>query len=207
MDRSIRARTAVDDDTRTLIIRAQADDASALEELFRRYRERLRSALRRLLGERYRRTIADSEDAVQDAILAALRGLSDFEYRGEGSFLAWLLKRAEYEIRQRVRAMAAQKRAGRGDRPFPDTLLPARPAAGTPSEIASARELEEQIALAIDRLPARERDVIILRRYLGLDLEEIRAELDLPTPGAVRALLSRAQARLAALLSETHRES
>ena len=48
----------------------------------------------------------------------------------------------------------------------------------------------------------KERDVIFLRRYLGLSTEEIRAELGLPTEGSVRALLSRAQARLASRLGE-----
>ena len=42
-----------------------------------------------------------------------------------------------------------------------------------------------------------------LRRYLELDTDEICAEMGLPTEGAVRALLSRAQARLSGLLSRT----
>ena len=49
--------------------------------------------------------------------------------------------------------------------------------------------------------PHREREIIVLKRYLELDTDEICAEMGLPTEGAVRALLSRAQARLSGLLS------
>jgi RNA polymerase sigma-70 factor (ECF subfamily) len=78
------------------------------------------------------------------------------------------------------------------------------PAAGaaTPSQVAAGHELEESIERCIASLPDKERDVIFLRRYLGLSTEEIRAELELPTEGSVRALLSRAQARLASRLGE-----
>ena len=50
-------------------------------------------------------------------------------------------------------------------------------------------------------LTLREREIIILRRYLELDMNEIRGELGLPSAGATRMLLSRAQVRLADLLT------
>ena len=52
----------------------------------------------------------------------------------------------------------------------------------------------------LERLGEREREVIILRRYLDLSADEIQVEMKLPSPGAARALLSRAQAQLAAHL-------
>lgn len=192
----------VDDPTRILIERAQARDAAATEELFARYRERLRGALRRLVRGRYA-AFADSEDAVQDAILKALSNLERFEYRGEGSFLAWLLRCAENEVLMRLRALSARKRdaqrlqgLGESQGAEPAGVLP------SPSQVAGANELEERVRLALDALPEREREVILLRRYLCLENEEIRVELGLPTEGSVRALLSRAQVRLARLLEE-----
>jgi DNA-directed RNA polymerase specialized sigma24 family protein len=59
----------------------------------------------------------------------------------------------------------------------------------------------ERIRIALQQLPDREREIIVLKRYLELDTNEICAEMGLATEGAVRALLSRAQARLAGLLS------
>ncbi len=200
----LQVHIAVDEKTRTLVSRAQAQDRAAIEELFARYRERLRTALRKLLGSRYRNAVADSEDAVQDAILSALTRMDAFEYRGEGSFLAWLLKCAEFEILQKLRSLSAQKRdPGQIGRLDATNQPEPRGHEATPSQVAGATEFEERVRVCLDELPTRERDIIMLRRYLGMDTEEIRVELELPTAGSVRALLSRAQARLADLLADS----
>ncbi|MEQ1633137.1 MAG: RNA polymerase sigma factor [Planctomycetota bacterium] len=192
------------ENTRSLVSRALANDRDAVETLFQRYRERLRSALRKLVGPKYRLLLADSDDATQDAILSALRRLGQFEYRGDGSFLAWLLKGAEFEILRRVRALETRKRSGQQRDVELDTqmvrMLPGDDK--TPAELVSEQEMAERVRAALTRLPDREREVIMLRRYLELDNEEICNELGLPTAGAVRALLSRAQARLSDMLAD-----
>jgi len=193
----------LDDNTRNLVNRALEQDRDAIDLLFQRYRDRLRTALRKLIGPKYRVLMADSEDATHDAILSALRRLHQFEYRGEGSFLAWLLKGAEYEIIRRIRAIETKKRTAAGGMVALDDggaeLVPAQEA--TPSQVHDETELAERIRAALQQLPDRDREIIVLRRYLELDTDEICAEMGLPTEGAVRALLSRAQARLAGLLS------
>ncbi|MCA8954091.1 MAG: RNA polymerase sigma factor [Planctomycetes bacterium] len=195
----------MDDNTRNLVGRALEQDRAAIDLLFQRYRDRLRAALRKLIGPKYRLLMADSEDATHDAILSALRRLHQFEYRGEGSFLAWLLKGAEYEIVRRIRALETRKRSAEGgvigiDERIAEAI-PAKDA--TPSQIHDETELADRIRRALQELPDREREIIVLKRYLELDTDEICAEMGLPTEGAVRALLSRAQARLSGLLSRT----
>jgi RNA polymerase sigma-70 factor (ECF subfamily) len=193
----------LDDNTRNLVSRALEQDREAIDLLFQRYRDRLRVALRKLIGPKYRLLMADSEDATHDAILSALRRLHQFEYRGEGSFLAWLLKGAEYEIVRRIRAVETKKRgAGAALVAFDGELEQAvANHDATPSQLHDESELAERIRTALQQLPDREREIIVLRRYLELDTDEICAEMGLPTEGAVRALLSRAQARLSGLLS------
>jgi RNA polymerase sigma-70 factor, ECF subfamily len=195
--------TALDDHTQNLVSRALQHDRAAIDLLFSRYRDRLRTALRKLLGARYRSLLADSEDATHDAILSALRRLEQFEYRGDGSFLAWLLKGAEYEILRRLRERNTQKRGGgRTTMGLDEHEVGNVPAMQpSPEELHDEVELADRIREALQQLPDREREVIVLRRYLDLSTEEIMAELGLPTEGALRALLSRAQARLAGLLS------
>lgn len=196
----------LDDLTRILVDRALAQDRDAIDQLFGRYRDRLRSGLRKLIGPKYRALLADSEDATQDAILSALRRLHKFEYRGEGSFLAWLLKGAEYEIMGRIRALEAKKRTADGAVVALDAagdVIPSNEASA--SQVHDEAELAERIRNALQQLPDREREIIVLRRYMELDTAEICEEMGLPTEGAVRALLSRAQARLAGML--TRRES
>jgi len=192
----------LDDNTRTLVSRALDRDSDAIDQLFERYRDRLRAALRKLIGPKYRSFVADSEDATHDAILSALKRLDKFDYRGEGSFLAWLLKGAEYEILGRIRAMETKKRSAGGSALTIDEGAVAVPAKdATASQVHDEAELAERIREALQQLPEREREVIVLRRYMELGAAEICDELGLPTEGAVRALLSRAQARLAGLLS------
>ena len=123
-----------------LVKRALQNDSAAVGELYARYRDRLRLALRRRLGDQYRlAALLDSEDAVQDAILAAMSGLEKFEYRGTGSFLAWVLRVAETQMLQRLRAQRTEKRdparkvplEEAGDQPAAD---------GSPSQVAQANE-------------------------------------------------------------------
>lgn len=190
----------MDDHTRTLIVRARSKaDRAAVDELFRRYRDPLRRALRKSLGPRYRLAIGGSEDAAHDAILTALGRIDQFEYRGDGSFLAWLLRAAQFEIANKIRRVNAEKR--RGDR---GESLETDPPADqtTASQAASKSELLDQVHACLEQLPPRERDVIELRRFLELSWAEVATELDMPTADSARALLNRAQARLAGLLSK-----
>lgn len=192
----------MDDQTRHLVQRALDKDRMAVDALFERYRTPLRNALRRLIGPRYRLLMADSEDATQDAILSALARLQQFEYRGDGSFLAWLLRGAEYEILRRIRALDTAKRnpGALGSLDHTHSPEPAAPDLSA-SHVAGQKELADQVREALQLLPAKEREAIILKRYMELDIEEVTAELGLPTPGATRALLSRAQARLSGILA------
>ncbi len=182
-----------------LVQRARQRDSAAIAILFDRYRDKLRRALRRKLGENYRRALLDSEDAVQDGILAAISSLEQFEYQGSGSFLAWVLRVAEREVLQRVRAQQTLMRDRRRQVDLEDAGDPVADIA-SPSQVAQGHETEQLLQQCLEELGEREREVIVLRRYLDLDASEIHVEMKLPSPGAARALLSRAQTQLAAML-------
>src|SRR6516165_9885068 len=68
-----------------LLVRYQAGERAALEELFRRYREPAYRVAYRLLGNE-----ADALDAVQEGFVKALTHLNGFERRS--SFKTWLLR-------------------------------------------------------------------------------------------------------------------
>src|SRR5437588_6641721 len=68
-----------------LLVRHQAGDRSALEELFRRHRQPAYRVAYRLLGNE-----ADALDAVQEGFVKVLTHLPDFE--GRSSFKTWLLR-------------------------------------------------------------------------------------------------------------------
>lgn len=179
-----------------LVERARASDSTAIAALYERYRDRLRAALRRKLRNNFAGAQLESEDVVHDGILAALRKIDRFEYRGQGSFLAWLLRVSERELLMRLRAQRADRRDARRERDL-EAAGDVADLGASPSEMAVGNEIEGQIERALAAMPARERDVIILRRYLDFDAAEIAEELGLPSAGAARALLSRAQTKLA----------
>ena len=176
--------------------RARAQDQDAVAVLYERYGPRLRAALgRRLSGSRLE-GLLDSEDLMHDAILAALHDIDGFEYRGRGSLLAWLLRVAERQLLTRLRAQRTKKRDRDRHRPLEEAAAEPDPG-DSPSLHAERREEIERLERALQTLPERERDVIVLRRFLELDYPEIVLELELPSVGAARAFLSRAQAKLA----------
>jgi len=188
----------MDEPTQILITRAQASDQAATGLLFERYQRRVRGALGRMVAGQRLPPGHDTDDLLQDAMLAALRGLQGFEYRGEGSFLAWLLQTARNELLQRLRAGNRKKRAGnhetwsRVGEPVNDDA--------TPSQVAIGNELEDRVQACIEQLPDNQRTIIMLARYLDCSAAEIAEKMELPSQGAARAMLMRAQARLVRLL-------
>src|SRR5437588_6498309 len=68
-----------------LLVRHQAGDRLALDELFRRYRQPAYRVAYRLLSNE-----ADALDAVQDGFVKALTHLDSFQ--GRSSFKTWLLR-------------------------------------------------------------------------------------------------------------------
>jgi len=178
---------------------ARSGDLEAFNELIRRYQDRLYSVAYRIMGDH-----DSAADAVQEALIAAFRGIRNF--RG-GSFLAWLLRivtNACYdELRRRRRRPQASLEAlfvvDQG--PEAEQMLP--PVEG-PEFYAERRELADLIHRAIQSLPADQRAVLVLADVEGYSYEEIAEILRVPL-GTVKSRLSRARMRVRDFLL-AHRE-
>jgi RNA polymerase sigma-70 factor (TIGR02960 family) len=160
----------------------------------------------------------DAEDALQETMLAAWRGLGGFEQRS--SIRTWLYRVA---TRCCLMALRSARRLPRTDwpppglelpeptrlgevlwlEPIPDDLLAGLPDPAPGPE--SAYEAKETISLAfvvaLQRLPARQRAVLILRDVLGFRASEVAALLD-STEESVTSALKRARAALDRTSSE-----
>jgi RNA polymerase sigma-70 factor (ECF subfamily) len=132
----------------------------------------------------------EAQDAAQDAFVQAFQALAT--YRGDGPFGAWLRRIA---VRVAIARVAA-----RPDVVTLDELIPerrrARPEPAIDPE-AHALGVEDRAAIveAIATLPASQRDVVLLRFYGDLSLEEISRVTSHPL-GTVKSRLSRGMARL-----------
>jgi RNA polymerase sigma-70 factor (ECF subfamily) len=189
------------------IERARAGDGDAFRELTEPYRRELQVHCYRMLG-----SIQDAEDAVQDTLLAAWRGLGGFEERA--SVRTWLYQiatnRCLNTLRTASRRPAIQwnvpgvvppepTRLGEVTwlEPFPDSLL--ADAAGLSLGPEARYEQAEAVCLAfvtaLQVLPPRQVAVLILRDVLGFHATDVAGMLD-TTVESVTSALKRARASL-----------
>jgi RNA polymerase sigma-70 factor (ECF subfamily) len=191
----------VDAPTRQLVAAAQDGDGQAADALLRRYLPVLRAFVR-LRSDNMLRAREATSDLVQTACRQALQSLRQFEWRSEGSFRNWLFTMALNKIHNHRNVLLAGKRDVRREldgEAADQALGQAYGTVLTPTQELTSREGVARIEQAIDALPAAYREVVILSRVVGLSSAEIATQLD-KSEGAVRVQLSRALARLAALL-------
>jgi RNA polymerase sigma-70 factor (ECF subfamily) len=191
---------------------ARAGDEAAFAELVEPVRRELQVHCYRMLG-----SVEDAEDAVQETLLRAWARLDS--YAARAPLRAWLYGIATHAcldaLRRRKSRVWPTDLAGPADphryelasldlpwlQPYPDRLLDvAADAADEPEAVVTAREtIELAFLAAIQRLPARQRAVLILRDTLDWSVKDTAAALAL-TPAAVNSALQRAHATLAAHL-------
>jgi RNA polymerase sigma-70 factor (ECF subfamily) len=187
-----------------LIDVARNGDERAYNRLIEPHRAELRAHCYRMLGSAH-----DAEDALQEALLRAWRGLPKFE--GRSSLRSWL-----YTIATNVCLKAIERRpklvlpidygpaADPHDgpaqpiieavwvEPYPDERLGLNDALAGPEARYEQREsIELAFIAALQHLPARQRAVLIMRDVLGFSAREAAEALD-TTPGSVDSALQRA---------------
>ncbi|MFZ5871844.1 MAG: RNA polymerase sigma factor [Actinomycetota bacterium] len=170
----------------------------------------------------YVSTHASAEEVVQDAWLALVRGLRDFE--GRSSLHTWVLRivaniartRGVRESRSVPLSAVVEEDAGptvapdrfRGpDDEWPGHWTPVgAPSAwpASPEGSLLSREILHKVADGLERLPARQRAVVALRDVHGMTSEEVCEVLDISATNQ-RVLLHRGRARLRGELEDYYR--
>jgi len=172
-----------------LLARAQSGDDAALNSLLTRYLPRLmRWASGRLPAGM--RTMLDTSDLVQDAIINALRNIGTLEIRTEGTLQAYLRRAVKNRIIDLYRRSA---RRPKRDELTDDAVAPD----ASPLEAAIGAETVEAYERALEALSDADREAIVLRVELGFGFDEIAQQLGKPSVDAARMAVTRAIARLA----------
>ena len=174
-----------------LVAAACERDPDAWQELVERVSLRLAARLR-LPPELARRF--DDEDVLQATLLRAWERIDSFEYRGEGSFIAWmqqiLLNVLRDDIRHHGRAI---RDASREEPRQLHRLAPEQP---EPSQRAAQEEESLLLDAAIGELPVLEQRLVRLRLRDGHSWREI-ADRTGRSRRTLRRALDEAMRRLA----------
>jgi len=160
------------------------------------------ATIREFLGNDYPRLVAGvamvagSRPAAEDAVQEALARAWERSERGEriDSLPAWVTGVAMNLSRSRFRRMRAEARARER---IAATVVPA-------DEVGAAG-VRVDVRSSLAELPRRQREVTVLRYYLGMDVAEIAATLGV-AEGTVKVSLHRARRALAEALGERELE-
>jgi RNA polymerase sigma-70 factor, ECF subfamily len=187
-----------------LLEAARGGDEDSFARLVEAHRGALHAHCYRMLG-----SVHDAEDALQDALLSAWRGLPRFE--GRSSLRSWLhaiatnaclraLERRPKRVLPIDYAPAADPHDGLGEplvesvwvQPYPDETLGLEGGLAGPEARYEQREsVELAFIAALQHLPARQRAVLVLRDVLGFSAREVAEALE-TTPAGVNSALQRA---------------
>ena len=196
-----------------LIDRAQAGDGQAFRELVEPYQHELEVHCYRILG-----SAQDAQDAMQETLLAAWRGLGGFEQRS--SLRTWLYRIATTRSLNALRSASRRPpmdwpspdvdppeptRLGEVSwlEPYPDLLLAELPddAPGPQARYEAREAISLAFVTALQLLPPRQRAALILRDVLGFATAEA-AEILQASEQSVASAVKRARATLARELPE-----
>lgn len=174
-----------------LIARARGGDRAAFGALVRAHQDEVYTLARRLVGDPHL-----AADVAQEAFIRAWRALPNF--RGDAKFSTWI-----YRITVNT-SWTHKKRAGRHRASaIEDHYDLAAPVDATHPEVAGELlELRGKLRTALDRLPAAQREVVVLKDIYGWSHTEIADSMGISVTAA-KVRLHRARARLAKDLEES----
>jgi RNA polymerase sigma-70 factor, ECF subfamily len=189
---------------RELLAAAQAGDEGAFERLVEPYRGELQAHSYRMLG-----SLHDAEDAMQETLLRAWRGIARFE--GRSSLRSWLytittnsslrlIERRPKRVLPVEFGPAADPHDRTGEplvesvwiEPYPDERLPAEQAASPEARYEQRESVELAFTAALQHLPPLQRAALILTDVLGYSPGEVAETLD-ATPASIYSALQRAR--------------
>ena len=188
------------DDTTVLLREARAGSAEAVERLYERCGPRLLAFIRLRLGRTLRARL-ESRDILQATLLRSFERLGQLEADDPAALMAWLMRIAENEIRDRADYFQRQRRDPAREVPLDEAHEAAAAAARSVTSRLVLDEEAARLERAIDGLSEAHREIILLRKFEELSFRDIAARLG-RSEDACRMLLARAMAALTIRMTE-----
>ena len=140
-------------------------ECSSLEELINRHRSRIYTYIY-LMDEHL------AEDVFQDTFIKVIKSLRDGKYRDDGKFLSWVVRIAHNLIIDHFRKKKKMNLLSH-DEYGADYLFSQNNMSLNVEEGYVQTQISKDIRTLIDELPPDQREVVILRHYIGLSFKEI----------------------------------
>lgn len=172
-----------------LVERSRGGDEGAFDEIVRRHKRFIYLVARRLLGSH-----EDADEAAQVAFIRAWRALDRF--RGEAALRTWLT-RIVLNVAKSMRS--AQE---------PEEGIEACDRLADPGEGSDERmrrkQARQRVRRAVDGLPPRQREVVVLKVFSEMTHREVAASMGL-SEGSVKAHLHQAVSNLRRIMAASGR--
>ena len=147
-------------------------DRAAISQLIDRHTHRVRDYIRMMVKDN---DVAD--DILQETFIKAVRVIDEGRYADTGKFLSWILRIAHNQVIDHFRSQKNAKTVSESDAGY-KMLGTLRFAERTVEDAMISSQIEEDVRRLIERLPAEQREVVMMRYYSGLSFQEIADQTD-----------------------------
>ncbi|MBZ5627771.1 MAG: sigma-70 family RNA polymerase sigma factor [Acidobacteriia bacterium] len=189
----------------SLVRRCAAGDAVAWEEIVQRFNRRIYNICYRFTGSQH-----DAEDLAQEVFIKIYRTLKSYD-TDKGAFMTWVATLTRNLLVDHFRKSKQDRVTDSMDEPITaeqDSISMAErleDVGPSPDARLQARETQEMVHKALQKLSPELREAVILRDLQDMDYREIALALKVPE-GTVKSRINRGRTELARLLSRTYRQ-
>ena len=144
----------------------------AINVLLNRHRKRILDYIYMMVKNR---DVAD--DIFQETLIKVVRFVQEGRYTENGKFLSWVLRIAHNQVIDYFRQKKQRNNVSEGDAGY-DILNNQKFSDHTVEEKLITNQIETDVRKLIDFLPPEQKEVVLMRYYMGLSFKEIAEQTD-----------------------------
>ena len=155
-----------------LLTKYLSGDEQAITDLINRHHKRILDYIRMMVKD------ADTaDDILQETLIKVVRFLREGRYTENGRFLSWVLRIAHNQVIDHFRQKKQQNNVSESEAGY-DLLNNKKFSEPTVEEDLVTQQIEADVRKLIDYLPQEQKDVVMMRYYMGLTFKEIADQTD-----------------------------
>lgn len=147
-------------------------DENAITDLVNRHHKRILDYIYMMVKDT---DIAD--DIFQETLIKVVRFLKDGRYTDNGKFLSWVLRIAHNQVIDHFRQKKQQNNISESEAGY-DLLNNKKFSDPTVEDHLITEQIEADVRKLLDHLPQEQKDVVMMRYYMGLSFKEIADQTD-----------------------------